>query len=183
MEAWLHTSIAWLLQALALPEVGLTAIFVVSFVSATLLPLGSEPAVFAYVTVSPHMLWPAIVIATTGNTLGGVVSFLMGSGAQRAYQKWRDAHPDGLESLHRHPKKSTGRWHKTVQMWLHKMGPSALLFSWLPIIGDPLCGVAGWLRLPLGPCAVYMAIGKFLRYALMTILLLWFFPYVGWGLS
>jgi membrane protein YqaA with SNARE-associated domain len=52
------------------------------------------------------------------------------------------------------------------------MGPPALLLSWLPIVGDPLCAVAGWLRLPWLPCIVYMAIGKFLRYVTMTYLLL-----------
>ncbi|HLS43299.1 MAG TPA: YqaA family protein [Paenalcaligenes sp.] len=181
MEAWINNAILWLLQALALPEIGLTAIFAISFISATLLPMGSEPAVFAYVSVSPHMLWPALVIATTGNTLGGTLNYWIGSGAQRAYQKWRETHPEGLEGKHPKLKNSTGRWHKTVQGWLKKMGPSALLFSWLPVVGDPLCSVAGWLRLPLGPCIVYMAIGKFLRYALMTSLLLWSFPYLGWG--
>ena len=36
------------------------------------------------------------------------------------------------------------------------------------MVGDPLCAVAGWVRLPFWPCVFYMAIGKFLRYALMT---------------
>jgi len=52
------------------------------------------------------------------------------------------------------------------------LGPPALLLSWLPIVGDPLCAVAGWLRLPWLPCMIYMAIGKFLRYVTMTYALL-----------
>ncbi len=56
------------------------------------------------------------------------------------------------------------------------MGPPALLLSWLPAVGDPLCAVAGWLRLPFWPCVAYMAIGKFLRYLAMTASLLWLFP-------
>ena len=40
--------------------------------------------------------------------------------------------------------------------------------SWLPIVGDPLCAVAGWVRLPFWSCVFYMAIGKFMRYLLMT---------------
>ena len=52
--------------------------------------------------------------------------------------------------------------------WLRRFGPKACLMAWLPLIGDPLCAVAGWLRLPLLPCLAYMAIGKFLRYVLMT---------------
>ena len=42
MELWLDH----LLTLLALPKFGLSTVFVVSFVSATLLPMGSEPAVF-----------------------------------------------------------------------------------------------------------------------------------------
>ena len=56
------------------------------------------------------------------------------------------------------------------------MEPPALLVSWLPAVGDPLCAVAGWLRLSFWPCVVYMAIGKFLRYLAMTGGLIWLFP-------
>jgi len=44
------------------------------------------------------------------------------------------------------------------------------------VVGDPLCAVAGWLRMPFWPCLVYMAIGKFLRYASMTAGLLYLVP-------
>ncbi|MBX9871964.1 MAG: DedA family protein, partial [Burkholderiaceae bacterium] len=60
--------------------------------------------------------------------------------------------------------------------WLERIGPKACLLSWLPAIGDPLCAVAGWLRLPFWPCLFYMAIGKFARYVTMTAVLLWLFP-------
>ena len=58
MEAW----IASLLAMLALPEFGLSTVFVVAFISATLLPLGSEPAVFGLVKLNPALFWPAIVV-------------------------------------------------------------------------------------------------------------------------
>ena len=57
-----------------------------------------------------------------------------------------------------------------------RFGAKACLLSWLPVVGDPLCAVAGWLRLPFWPCVVYMAIGKFARYLTMTAALLWWFP-------
>ena len=60
--------------------------------------------------------------------------------------------------------------------WLERFGPKACLLSWLPGVGDPLCAVAGWLKLPFWPCVVYMAIGKFARYVTMTAALLWVFP-------
>ena len=60
MEAWL----GMLLDALSLPKFGLSTVFVVAFVSATLLPLGSEPAVFGLVKLNPELFWPAILVAT-----------------------------------------------------------------------------------------------------------------------
>ncbi|AEC21895.1 hypothetical protein PT7_3355 [Pusillimonas sp. T7-7] len=170
MEAWLQASVHWLLLTLALPRVGLSAIFLVSLLSATLLPLGSEPAVFGYIKLAPDMFWPAVLLATLGNTAGGGISYAMGLGAEKAYERWREKHPYKPRS------KTGGRWHDYVSYWLHRMGPPALLFSWLPLVGDPLCAVAGWLRLSFWPCMFYMAIGKFLRYLTMTAALLWLFP-------
>lgn len=170
MEAWLQTSIHWLLAVMSLPSVGLSAIFTISLISATLLPLGSEPAVFAYVKLEPGMFWPAVLVATAGNTVGAAISYAMGRGAEQAYERWREKHPS------QHRARAGGRWHDYVSYWLHRMGPPALLFSWLPIVGDPLCAVAGWLRMPFWRSLFYMAIGKFLRYLTMTAGLLWFFP-------
>ena len=55
--------------------------------------------------------------------------------------------------------------------YLQRLGPKACLLSRLPIVGDPLCAVAGWLKMPFWPCLGYMAIGKFLRYLFMTVAL------------
>lgn len=155
MEAWLWS----LLETLSLPQYGLSTVFVVAFVSATLLPMGSEPAVFGLVKLNPELFWPAILVATVGNTLGGVVSWAMGYGAHQAIDKARGS--------------ST---HLKALDWLERFGPKACLLSWLPVVGDPLCVVAGWLKFPLLPCMLYMAIGKFLRYLVMTAALLWLLP-------
>ncbi|HEX7387031.1 MAG TPA: YqaA family protein [Castellaniella sp.] len=194
MEAWVQASIHALLAVFALPAVGLPAIFVICLVSATLLPLGSEPAVFAYVQLTPHMFWPAIAVATVGNTIGGVITYAMGAGAETAFQAWRhhaattvSAEPPGErhhggELLHpdAEPRQAPGgRWHKLTLSWFQRFGPPALLVSWLPGIGDPLCAVAGWLKLPFWPCVLYMAIGKCLRYIAMTIALLHAWPWVN----
>lgn len=155
MEAWIEHLIA----LLALPRFGLSTVFVVSFISATLLPLGSEPAVFGLVKINPSLFWPAIAVATVGNTLGGAVSWAMGYGAHQMVDKY------GHSAVH-----------LRALRWLERLGPRACLLSWLPVVGDPLCAVAGWLRFSFWPCVVYMAIGKFLRYLVMTALLLWVFP-------
>ncbi|MBH2043999.1 MAG: DedA family protein, partial [Comamonadaceae bacterium] len=78
-----------LLQWLALPQFGLGTVFVVSFISATLLPMGSEPAVFGLIKLNPDLYWPAIGVATLGNTLGGGLSWWMGLGAHRAWDAAR----------------------------------------------------------------------------------------------
>ena len=155
MEAWFQS----LLVALALPQYGLTTLFVVAVVSATLLPMGSEFAVIGLVKLNPDLFWPAMAVATVGNTLGGAITWWMGYGAEALYER--------IE-------------HKRLQLralnWLERLGPKACLLSWLPGVGDPLCAIAGWLKLPFWPCVLYMAIGKFLRYLIMTAGLLWFFP-------
>jgi membrane protein YqaA with SNARE-associated domain len=183
MEQSLLSFIHWLLAWLALPEIGLTAIFIVSMVSATLLPLGSEPAVFAFVKLAPDMFWPAVLIATVGNTAGGAISYSMGRAAHRGLERWRQTHPrhsyetTTAKAVPLPPRRAiSDRWHRHAGQWLHRLGPPALLLSWLPAIGDPLCAVAGWLRLSFWPCLLYMAIGKLLRYVVMTAGLLWFFP-------
>ena len=159
MEAWIEAHLATLFAALALPKFGLSTVFIVALVSATLLPLGSEPVVFGLVKLNPAMFWPAVGVATLGNTLGGMISWWMGYGAERAYEHVTH-HSGDLRAI----------------SWLRRFGAKACLLSWLPVVGDPLCAVAGWLRLPFWPCVAYMAIGKFGRYLLMTAALLWLFP-------
>ena len=73
MEIWMHQLLEWL----ALPQFGLGTVFIVSFVSATLLPVGSEAAVFGLIKLNPDLFWPAIGVGTLGNTLGGGVSWWM----------------------------------------------------------------------------------------------------------
>ncbi len=159
MESWLTAHLQTLMQALALPEYGLSTVFVVAFVSATLLPLGSESAVFGLIKLNPSLFWPAILVATAGNTLGGMLSWWMGLGAHKVVDHYRHS--------------ST---HLRALRWLERLGPRACFFSFLPIVGDPLCAVAGWLRMPLLPCTAYMAAGKFLRYLVMTAVLLYAWP-------
>jgi membrane protein YqaA with SNARE-associated domain len=156
MQAWIES----LLATLALPEFGLSTVFVVALISATLLPMGSEPAVFGLIKLNPELFWPTLVVATAGNTAGGAISWWMGYGAERAYE----------HVTHHKPHE-----HRALQI-LERFGPKACLLSWLPAVGDPLCAIAGWLRLPFWPCVLYMAIGKFARYLVMTAALLWFFP-------
>ena len=54
------------LTLLSLPEYSLTTVFVVSFISATLIPLGSEPVVYGVIHLRPDMFWPVVLVATAG---------------------------------------------------------------------------------------------------------------------
>ena len=101
----------------------------------------------------------AIRGATVGNTLGGVRNWWMGLGAHQGVDRARHS-----------------RTHLRALDWLQRLGPKACFFAFLPVIGDPLTAVAGWLRLPLAPCTAWMALGKFLRYVLMTTALLYVWP-------
>ena len=149
MDHALHHFFGWF----GLPSVGLPAVFISAFLSATLLPVGSEPILFGYTSLNPQMYWVAIFIASIGNTLGGMVDWWMGLIASKKIQSIEIS--------------TKGR----LREWLRVWGPKLLLLSWLPGFGDPLCVAAGWLRLAWFPCLIYMFIGKLLRYLTMTWLL------------
>ncbi len=147
----IEAAVHWLLTFFAVPEIGLSSVFLVSFISATLVPLGSEPVVFAVIKANPSIFWAVIFVATVGNTLGGALNYAMGYSAKVIFVKERDT-----------------VWFR----WGTRFGPKTMLLAWLPIFGDPLCTLAGWLKLSFWPSLAYMAIGKCLRYLTMTWLLL-----------
>ena len=127
------------------------AVFFGAFASATLLPGGSEVLVAAADQHDVAPDWWLFVLATTGNTLGGMTSFALG----------RVLPPRGQDSAKF--AKALGR--------LQRYGPPALLMSWVPLIGDPLCVVAGWLRFHWLAVLGYMAVGKASRYAALLWLM------------
>jgi membrane protein YqaA with SNARE-associated domain len=111
-----------------------------AFLSATLLPGGSEAVLAALVVNWPERAGLAIGVASAANTLGGLTSFALGRFVPRP--------------------RTSGRALALVQRW----GVVALLFSWLPVIGDALCVASGWLRHGWLPAAVAIGIGKAVRY-------------------
>jgi membrane protein YqaA with SNARE-associated domain len=122
----------------------LTSLFISSFLGATLLPGGSEAVLFAVLKAYPESFWPALLLASLGNTLGGMVTFGMG---------WLLPQTQQLKHVEK----------------VRKYGSPSLLLAWAPLIGDALCLAAGWLRLnPLAALA-FMAIGKSVRYAIVAI--------------
>jgi membrane protein YqaA with SNARE-associated domain len=133
------------MEFLASPEaanLGLTGLFVSSFLAATLLPGGSEVVLFALLKLHPEQAVPAFLLATLGNTLGGMTTY-------------------GMARLL--PERIVPRKSAVVA----RLGAPILLLAWAPIVGDALCAAAGWLRLPWLPCALWMALGKGLRYGVV----------------
>lgn len=137
------------------PEAGLWALFLSSFLAATLLPGGSEAVLVLVVSAHPEQSLAALALATLGNTLGGMTTYGMG----RAI-----------------PAKAGAPWHDDTTTWtrrhtglLQRFGPATLLLAWTPVLGDALCAAAGWLRLAWLPCALWMALGKGLRYAAILL--------------
>ena len=133
----------------------LWALFGSSFLASTLLPGGSE-AVLVYShtqgIASPQTL---LLIASLGNTLGGLSNWLIGWYLKNRLFKPDLEKPAQKKALHR----------------IRKYGSSLLLFSWLPVIGDPLCLAAGWGGIRLLPAVLFIAVGKVTRYAVLLALL------------
>jgi membrane protein YqaA with SNARE-associated domain len=118
--------------------VELAALLAASFAAATLVPLPSEAALFAYLQAHPGNAALAVGTATLGNTAGGMTSYAIGRLFPRRELKQ-------LEAVKRY-------------------GPPALLFAWLPIVGDGLCLAAGWLRMRWPAALAFMAAGRLARY-------------------
>jgi membrane protein YqaA with SNARE-associated domain len=123
---------------------GLWALFTGSFLAATLLPGGSEAIFYAVLRTHPETVWSGLIVATLGNTLGGMSSYFIGRLLPQTKPR------RGLDTVRRY-------------------GSPALFFAWLPIVGDPLCLAAGWLRINAGYAALFMALGKFARYAAIAV--------------
>jgi membrane protein YqaA with SNARE-associated domain len=125
------------------PGASLGSLALAAFLAATLVPLSSEAALFAVLRLHPEMHWAALGVATLGNTLGGMSSYLIG--------RFLAA---------RKPLRAI----ETVR----ECGPAALLLAWTPLVGDALCVAAGWLKLNWIAALGFQAVGRFARYWLVA---------------
>lgn len=130
---------------------GPLALFLGSFLASTLLPGGSEAMLLYAVSSTPenqHSYW---LIATIGNSLGGLSSWLLGWWIARRFPGRILKQP---------------RQRRALEL-IARRGSPVLLLSWLPVIGDPLCLAAGWSGVSIIPSALFIAVGKAMRYALL----------------
>ena len=129
-------------------------LFTVSFLAATLLPLGSE-ALYVYDISQKHSLLLLWLFATVGNTLGSMVNYWLGL--------------KGETYLERKGHVSVEKMQK-ARAFFAKYGGWTLLLSWAPIIGDPLTFIAGVLRYNFKYFALIVFVAKGLRYAVISFL-------------
>ncbi|HEY3985413.1 YqaA family protein [Cedecea sp.] len=125
----------------------LLSLFTSSFLSATLLPGSSEAVLVALLVAGSGPVSLLVIIATIGNSLGGMTNVILG----RFF-----------------PQRIHSRWQGKATDWLTRFGPATLLLSWMPLIGDLLCLLAGWLRLSWGPVIFFLCLGKALRYIVVA---------------
>lgn len=115
-----------------------------SFLSATLLPFSSEPLLITLLAWQYSPFW-CIVIASLGNSLGGLTNLLLGRGSRTFFEKRATKKP-------------------YAEQFIHKYGAWVAWLSWVPFIGDPLLVAAGYYKTPLLTTIVFMTAGKIVRY-------------------
>lgn len=137
-------------------EWGLLGLFLVSFFAATILPFSSE-AVLAAMTLGGWSGQSLLIVASVGNTLGGLTNYAIGRWIpEKKLANWL-----GLDT------KEASRWKKPIERY----GPFAALLCWLPVIGDPIAIALGVFRVPFTSTAILMFVGKALRYVVVLSLL------------
>ena len=140
-------------MALIASDWSLWGLFLSAFISSTLLPGGSEAVLVLLAAESGTDKLLLLAVATLGNTLGGMSSWALGRVIAWRFPARRFAAKE---------QRAIAR----LQHW----GSPVLLLSWLPVVGDPLCLAAGWLRIHWLPSLVFIAVGKAARYAVLLLL-------------
>ena len=132
--------------------IGLWGLFGSAFLSATLLP-GSSEVLLAYLfTTTEHPPGLLVFIATAGNTLGGLTSYWL-----------------GRFLAYRFPNRDLRENHQLAVTRIQHWGSFALLLSWVPVIGDPLCVAAGYIKVNAWLTLLLLAAGKAARYVFVIL--------------
>jgi len=129
------------------------SLFFSALISATLFPGGSEALLLYRLNEGGDPLL-LVMIATVGNVLGSLITYGMGRlGNEAVHKKWL-----------RMDEITVAR----AEAWFEKYGMPSLLLAWLPVVGDPLCLVAGLLRCGAFSFLVLVTIGKAARYTVIA---------------
>jgi len=129
-------------------------LFIVAFLSATLLPMGSE-ALLLYDVSQNYSLLLLWSFATVGNALGAMVNYWFGFKGEIYLEAKGHLSAKKMEK---------------VRSFFYRYGGWTLLLSWVPIIGDPLTIIAGALRYNFKCFILIVVIAKGTRYAMVIFL-------------
>jgi len=132
-----------------LQNLGLFGLFLGCFLAATVIPFSSE-AMVAGALLLDYSPWTIVLVATLGNTLGGMTCYLLGW-----LCKW-----SWIEKYLKVKEETLAKAHAKVE----KYGSFAALLAWLPVIGDVIALAMGLMRTRVVPTTIFMFIGKGLRY-------------------
>ena len=133
-------------------------LFLAAFLAATLLPMQSEAVLAGLLVAGGQPVAALLAVASLGNILGSIVNWGLGRWLWQARDsRWFPANPAQIAR---------------AEAWYRRYGRWSLLFSWLPVVGDPLTLVAGLLREPLPVFLLLVTIGKVGRYLLVAELAL-----------
>lgn len=138
-------------------ENGLSALFLLSFLAATLVPLGSE---WLLLILLANNYGPVEVVATAGvgNFLGACTTYCIGI--------WGSGFI--IHRLLRINEKDLARATTVYKRY----GSYSLLFSWAPFVGDALCLIGGIFRINFILFSIFVFTGKLARYAALAVLTL-----------
>jgi len=132
--------------------VSLLVLFGWSFLAATILPVGSEPALVAILLKNRSYAIP-LLVATAGNYAGACTTYLLARVAVERMGK-KDREPSKVEL-------------RAVAL-MQRFGAFALILSWVPIVGDAIVAAAGAAKMPFTPFSLWTILGKFVRYAFVA---------------
>jgi len=136
-------------------QYGLYGLFALSFLAATVFPVASEAGLVALILAGVDPM-ACVATATVGNTLGAVTTWGVGRWGSEVF----------LARLLRLSVSDRER----ARVIFARYGTWSLLLAWAPVIGDPLCAVAGLFGLPLSRFILPVLAGKLARYAALAYL-------------
>ncbi len=129
-------------------------LFSSAFVAATLIPAQSEAVLLGMLHLSQQSVFILVFFATLGNVLGSTVNWWLGTQLQRYKERsWFPVNGKRLKQMQGHYKRY-GSW--------------VLLFSWVPVIGDPITLVAGVLKENIYRFLILVTIAKAGRYLIIA---------------